>query len=257
MGAVALNAKILGKGPDLIILHGLLGSLDNWMTVANQLSDSYRVHLLDLRNHGRSPHTSAMSYRLMAEDVLQYCLTQGLHTVFLAGHSMGGKVVLEILRGQAALVRKAMVIDIGARAYPREGHSLVFQALTAVDPTTIESRQQADTLMSKYISELPVRQFLLKNLERLPAGGFSWKFNLTSIQAHYSDIASPVVFDRLVFTPVCFLYGTGSDYIAREDLESLPGTFAHCRFWPVEGAGHWVHAERPDETIRAFREWFV
>ncbi|HMW37879.1 MAG: alpha/beta fold hydrolase [Saprospiraceae bacterium] len=257
MGAVALNAKILGKGPDLIILHGLLGSLDNWMTVANQISDSYRVHLIDLRNHGRSPHTDEMNYRLMAEDVLQHCRTHGLNNVFLAGHSMGGKVVLEILRDQGGLVRKAMVIDIGSRAYPSEGHSIIFQALQAVDPSIIQSRNQADVLMSEYISDFPVRQFLLKNLERLPTGGFSWKFNLASIQANYGDIASSVVFDQQVFIPVCFLYGTGSDYITYEDLKSLPRTFAHCRFWPVEGAGHWVHAERPDETVRAFREWFV
>ena len=90
-----LHSTILGEGNPFLILHGFLGMNDNWKTLGGQFAElGYQVHLIDQRNHGRSPHSSDFSYDLMAEDLKEYCEQHNLKDIFLLCHSMGVKTAM-------------------------------------------------------------------------------------------------------------------------------------------------------------------
>lgn len=250
-----LNFKKLGSGPNLIILHGLFGSLDNWQTVANHLSEIFTVFLLDLRNHGRSPHSNEMNYQLMARDLSHFIRKHQLENVNLCGHSMGGKVVLQCLMESPELYQKAMVVDIGLKAYPA-GHDQIFEALFSLPIHELNSRQEADLELSKKITQPEVRQFLLKNLERKSVAGFQWKFNLKGIFQNYHEISSEINIPNKILHPVLFVLGARSNYVLEEDKAEITKQLALAKFHTIPNAGHWVHADQPLIMIECIKSWF-
>jgi esterase len=252
---VKLHYKHLGSGPVVLILHGLLGSLDNWQTIARKLAQHYSVYHLDLRNHGRSDHSPHFSLALMAADVLHFMKTHQLHTIYLAGHSMGGKVALEMLNQNAAVIRKCMVLDIAPKAYAR-GHDAIFRALFSLDLQQMDSRTQADEHLAQMIPQADVRQFLLKNLDRTKHGNFEWKFNLNAIYAHYDEINKPVEFRKVLDSEVLFVKGENSDYIQETDKAGILKQLPKARFEEIRGAGHWIHADRPEELLQLMKSYF-
>ena len=245
-----LNAKTFGEGPEtLVILHGLFGMLDNWQTLARKWAERYRVVLLDLRNHGRSPHAAEMNYDLMAADVAEYLETAGIDRCYLLGHSMGGKVAMQTALTYPGLVEKLIVVDIAPRQY-RPGHDDVFAALNALDPREVSDRKDAAERMGAHISDPGIQLFLLKNLARDPAGGFRWRMNLPAIQAAYPDLIGPVGKPGQWRTePTLFLRGSKSGYVQDEDEALIDELFHDARITTIAGAGHWVHAERPRELM--------
>lgn len=252
---VALHYKKSGSGPPLYILHGLLGSLDNWQTVANALSDSYTVFLVDLRNHGRSPHTRHMDYPSMAADLLRLIDETTREEIFLCGHSMGGKVVMQAMADAPEKIRKAMVVDISPRRYPG-GHEIILDAMLSMPIDHIVKRADAESFLAGKIPDLVTRQFILKNLDRLPNNKFSWKCNLTAIIDSYGQICASVEPQTPLETPVCFLLGGRSNYMPPTEYPKVKALFTNAEFHLVEGAGHWIHAEKPVEVIREMKNWF-
>ncbi|MBK9270849.1 MAG: alpha/beta fold hydrolase [Saprospiraceae bacterium] len=255
MESVKLHFKKQGSGPALYILHGLLGSLDNWQTVANSLTDEFTVFLVDLRNHGRSPHTQDMNYPLMAADVLQLIEEQSTEPVFILGHSMGGKVVMQCLAENSDLFRKAIIADIGPKKYAG-GHESILQAMSSMDLSQLAKRSDADELLKISIPDFGTRQFILKNLDRASENGFQWKCNLTAIIANYPKIMDKIKFENPVATPVLFLSGGNSNYISLDDHNSIRYMFSKAQFQSITDAGHWVHAEKTKETIEAIKKYF-
>ena len=241
-----LNAKTFGDGPDtLVILHGLFGMLDNWQTLARRWADRYRVVLLDLRNHGRSPHATEMDYPLMAADVAESLEAAGIDRCHLLGHSMGGKVAMQTALTYPGLVDKLIVVDIAPRQY-RPGHDDVFAALAALDPTEVTDRKDAAARLSVHISDPGIQLFLLKNLARDPAGGFRWRMNLPAIRAAYPALIGPVGQPGEWRTaPTLFIRGGKSGYVTDEDEPLIRELFRDVRIATVAEAGHWVHAEQP------------
>lgn len=242
-----LNHKTYGSGPDLVILHGLFGMLDNWSTLARRWAENYTVTLVDLRNHGRSFHAEEMTYDLMAEDVATLLEEQGIDACYLMGHSMGGKVAMQTALTYPDLVKKLIVVDITPRQY-RPGHNDVFAALEAFDPTAVADRKEAARLMDQFMPIPAVQLFLLKNLARGPAGGYRWRMNLPAIKAAYPGLIGPVgnmgdEYDG----PALFIRGDRSGYVQDDDMELIKILFPGATLATVEGAGHWVHAERPEE----------
>lgn len=245
--AVELFCKKYGTGKPLIILHGLLGSLDNWHTLSSRFGQHFTVYAIDQRNHGRSPHSDEMSYEAMAEDLLAFIHGQDLSSVALIGHSMGGKTAMEFALRHPALTRALIVVDIAPRDYAPH-HDHIFEALSALDLRQFRSRAAIDEALSARISSGAVRQFLMKNLTRNQDDTFRWKMNLKALLNHYDELNRRIVSSAPYDGPVLFLRGRQSDYIADSDEAGIRALFPKAEIRSLD-SGHWIHAERPHELF--------
>ncbi|WP_245391844.1 alpha/beta fold hydrolase [Salinicola aestuarinus] len=233
----------------LVILHGLMGSADNWRSHIKQWQARQRVVAVDLRNHGRSPHGRGMSYEAMANDVLELLASLGLERVNLLGHSMGGKVAMTLARLQPGRVAHLVVADIAPVAY-EHGHDEVFEAMRRVEAGSPTSRSEANTLMSEVIESTPTRQFLATNLIKGDDGIMTWRVGLDEIEAGYADIIAPPGGNETFDGPSLVIRGGASSYVQDAHREAIEAVLTDVTLETLEGAGHWLHAEQPE----AFRE---
>lgn len=249
-----LNYKKYGSGPPLVIAHGLFGMLDNWQTVAKKLAEEYEVIAVDQRNHGRSFHDPRHDYMAMSEDVIALADELGLDQFHLLGHSMGGKMACQLALNHAERLRGLVVVDILPMAYER-GHDTVLKALTSAPVRQWKSRKESQEDLSKRLGgDLGTALFLLKSLKRSKEGGFEWRFNLSVLDREYDQIRVPLegpVYEK----PALFIKGDNSEYIGMTGwLETLE-LFPNADLETIEDAGHWVHADQPEELVRVVREF--
>lgn len=250
-----LNFKKSGEGEPLIILHGLFGMLDNWQTAAKEFEKHNKVYLIDQRNHGKSPHTAEHSYRIMSGDLLEFFEQQGIESANILGHSMGGKTAMQFAVDHAAHVKKLIVVDMGIRQYA-PGHDKIFDALFAIDLNTIHYRSDAEKILLEKIPDFGTRQFILKNLTRETDGTYNWKFNLKSIYDNYNEfILAPVAATHVFNGDTLFIRGEHSDYIQDSDWPAVKDIFPKASLVTVKGAGHWVHADKPQDLIKIVSGW--
>lgn len=243
-----------GTGYPVIILHGLFGSSDNWLTVTKSLSKDYKIYLIDQRNHGRSPHSNELDYTSMANDLNKFMSENNLQEAYLIGHSMGGKVAMKFAVENPDKVKKLVVVDIGPKYYPVH-HGNILRALKALDLENITTRQLADEQLSEFIPELSVRQFLLKNLTR-ENDSFKWRINLSVIDKEIENIGEPLDPRRKFEKPSLFIRGGKSNYILDEDFEGIKEIFPNSQVKTIAAAGHWVQAEEPQEFLDIVNEFF-
>lgn len=248
-----LNFKKFGSGPPLVILHGLFGSLDNWFSIAKELVDHYTLYLVDQRNHGDSPHSNEWNYGVMVEDVRELLDSEGLDSVYLMGHSMGGKTVMNFAVKYPERVRKLIVGDIAPRYYPIH-HQVILDGLNALDLSQLQSRKEADEHLAKFIPELGIRQFLLKSLGR-DEQGFAWKINLSVIAEKIEEVGKALEEGAIFEGPTLFLSGGNSNYIQEKDLPDMKRHFPNFTWVSIPNAGHWLHAEQPQAVIKAIRNF--
>lgn len=232
----------------LIILHGLLGSSDNWHTMGQRFGALFHTFALDARNHGRSPHSDQFNYQVMAEDVAEFMEQHRISSASLMGHSMGGKTAAFAALRYPELVDKLIVVDIAPRSY-RAHHDQVFNTLTSLDLSTFKYRKDIDETLTLKIPEVSVRQFLMKNLARDEAGNFKWKMNLEIIEKNYSRINEELPQDKQFNKPTLFIRGGNSDYIQMEDLPAMKRLFPDAKLVTIKDAGHWVHVDAPEEFL--------
>jgi pimeloyl-ACP methyl ester carboxylesterase len=244
-----LHTKEYGKGPTLLVLHGLFGSLDNWATLARRWGDHFHVLTLDARNHGRSPHSHDLSYNAMASDLLDIMDQRGFAQAHVLGHSMGGKTAMHFASAHPDRINRLIVVDIAPKSYPRK-HDEILAALAGVRLGLYRERRGVDRALSTRIPDPPTRQFLMKNLARDERGGFRWKMNLAGIESHYDEIRRGLG-DGLRFDkPTLFVRGGKSGYILSEDAPLIKKYFPHSTILTVKNAGHWVHADAPEEMYK-------
>lgn len=249
MRAVDLNYKIIGEGKPFVIVHGLFGSLDNWQTHAKTLSNYFQVILVDARNHGHSPHTEKHSYDLMAEDLHQLFLNLGITNAHVLGHSMGGKAVMRFAQLFPNLIEKLYVVDMGIKSYPLH-HEAILKGLNAVSAYKPNSRKQAEDILSAFISDQSVKQFLLKNLYWLIAGKeLTWRMNVQVLEREMPNILKALPNAPDCDMPTLFVRGERSNYILDEDFNEIEALFHQATITTIDGAGHWVHSERVDEFL--------
>lgn len=241
-----LNFRTLGSGQPLIIMHGVFGSSDNWQTLGKVFSEHFKVYLLDLRNHGNSPHSDEFNYDVMVQDVVELMDDEHLHAAHILGHSMGGKVAMHLATKHPDRVNRLIVVDIAPKYYPPH-HEQIFAGFHSVDLANLESRKQADDQMAQVISNFGVRQFILKNLDRKKDGRFGWKLNLSAIENAIEKVGEGVEGSVSFSGTSLFIAGGNSDYIINDDHELIRSHFPNSEVAVVPGAGHWVHAERPQE----------
>lgn len=253
MPPMELFSREFGQGSPVVILHGLFGFSDNWQTIAKALADHHLVITPDLRNHGRSPHVPTHTYPEMADD-LQVFLEQ--HWVFktaLVGHSMGGKVAMQFALHHPDMVERLVAVDI-APGPAEDNHGHIFQALLGLDLSRIATRQEAEAWLEPRVPDFGTRQFLLKNITRNADGTFAWKMNLPVLWEAYPDILAGVQgepFDK----PTLFIRGSRSNYVQDEDFPLIRHLFPQAHVVTIEGAGHWVHADKPAELLAVLREF--
>lgn len=252
---MGLYARQTGQGEPLILIHGLFGSLENLGGIARPLADHYTVYSLDLPNHGRSPHTDTMNLATMAADVLSWMDEQKLESAHILGHSLGGKVAMELALGYAERINSLVVLDIAPVTYPPH-HDAIFEGLLALDPGQLESRAQADDLLKSHVSELPVRSFLLKNLVK-ESQGFGWRINLSAIHQNYSHLIDANREDGTFTGPTLFVKGGNSNYIQEKHRDAIVSRFPKAAVKIVPETGHWLHAEKSELVaglVRRFLE---
>jgi esterase len=241
-----LKYKTFGQGEPVIILHGLFGTADNWQTIGKRLSEQYSVFLPDLRNHGRSPHDPDMNYELMADDLLHFMESNWMFKARIVGHSMGGKTAMKFALKYPDMVEKLVVVDIAPKLYTG-GHQEIFEAMLSLDLDAISSRDEAEAQLAQRIKDESVRLFLLKNMSRNQAGGYQWKMNLPVIYEHYQEILSRIDGDTPYEGETLFVRGGRSNYIADTDMPDIQRLFPSARLETIPTAGHWIHADAPDE----------
>lgn len=246
-----LYSREFGAGSPIIILHGLFGFSDNWQTIAKGLATEHLVVTPDLRNHGRSPHLPGHSYVEMAEDLRLFMEEKWMFESAIVGHSMGGKVAMQLALTHPEMVSKLVVVDI-APGQAEDNHSDIINALLGLDLSKITERSQAETYLSERIPDFGTRQFLLKNITREPDGTFSWKMNLPVLWKHYKDILAPVTGEPFE-KPTLFVRGSRSNYIQDSDWDIIKGLFPNAQMSTIDGAGHWVHADKPKELLEVLK----
>jgi esterase len=242
-----LHHKISGSGQPLIILHGLFGTLENWGAQITSLQSSFQVISVDLRNHGRSPHSDMMNYQLMAADVIELMDDLNLQDACIIGHSMGGKVAMQIALTYPLRINKLIVVDISPVTYSAH-HDDIFTALSSINLSTLNSRTAADKQLQPLVSDDSVRAFLLKNLYRDKENAFAWRPNLKALADQYANLSmapSGSKSSQPFSKPTLFIKGKNSDYILAEHQSAITSLFSKPSFKMIEGAGHWPHAEKP------------
>lgn len=246
-----------GNGAPLFILHGLFGSGDNWNSMAKELSACFSVFVVDLRNHGQSLHSNEWDYTIMASDIARLASTLHLNKIYIAGHSMGGKVCMQLACQSPEIIEKMMVIDIAPRYY-KPHHQQILAGLNSLDFNKIKSRKEAEEGLSMYIKETGTLQFLLKNLYWVGPEKLGWRFNLDVITQKIECVGQDFQGNckNTFLSPVSFIKGDKSDYINDNDFLIINKLYPNSELITIKDAGHWVHAEKPRELLAEMLRFF-
>ena len=250
-----LHYKIIGEGTPILIIHGLFGSLDNWQSIAKNLSLKHKVITIDLRNHGRSFHHEQMSFDDLNHDILYLLDYLKIEKTIIIGHSLGGKIGMNFATSFPDKVFKLIVVDVAPYKYPPY-HMKVFGALLAVPIETIDSRQEVENIFRKHIDNELEIQFLMKGLSRKEHGGFEWKFNLNVLYKEYLNLIQHIPLSRFN-GPTLFIKGGLSDYISIDKIQFIYELFPNYEIEEIKNSGHWVHADNPLIFIRVVQQFIT
>jgi esterase len=263
---IELSVNKFGEGCPLIILHGLYGSGSNWLTIGKALSRHFTIYLVDQRNHGIAGHHPEFNYSVLTKDLELFLETQGLDSVCLLGHSMGGKVAMDFTLKHPVQVGKLAVIDIALRSYRKPEndkqsmqtivHRHIINSLARLDIDFAESREEIDKQLAPYIPQRAIRQFLLKNLKRTREGEFYWSLNIPAIQQNLPEILGEIESRNKLFEgPVLIVSGKKSGYINENDKDEFRRVFPNSKIVELD-TGHWVHSEEPSRLTDLLIDFF-
>ena len=241
-----LNSKIVGDSDkDIVIIHGFLGMGDNWKSHANKIAESgFKVHLVDLRNHGKSFWSNEFSFDLMVEDIYQYTSYHNISNLYMIGHSMGGNITMLFAKNYPELLKKIIIVDIVPKVY-KPHHDYILESLKSLDFKIIKSRNDADFQLSKLIFDERVRQFLLKNLYWKEKDRLGLKINLDILYKFKNKLSLTFNEDLSIKNPALLIHGENSDYVNESDYELMNSLFKNLEIIKVPSAAHWVHADNP------------
>ncbi len=232
----------------LIILHGLFGISDNWVTFGRRIAmEGFRVYIPDQRNHGQSPHSGNFNYLALTDDLFEFIDEHEIENPMLLGHSMGGKVAMRFTLENPELVEKLIVVDISLKSYPpRTQHKKIIAAMRRVNLKQAKSRRDVEEQLLPLIPEKRIRLFVLKNLHRTAQNTFEWRLNIDGIETNLDDMFDAIETDEQFEKPTLFIKGGASDYILPEDFDAIRRNFPHAEIITIAGASHWVHVEAPE-----------
>lgn len=237
-------SRIYGNGQPLIIIHGLFGMSDNWNSLGKIFSKNYNVHLVDLRNHGRSFHDEVFTYEAMSKDLKSYITHHNIENPIILGHSLGGKVAMHFCFENKSLVSKLIVVDIAPKSYSIDFHRNILNTLVDFHLNNFKSRNEIDLALSYSIKDSAIRLFLMKNIYRNDSGLFAWRFNIKVLLNKIENIKDANFLTSTINTPTLFIKGSKSDYITKEDELLIQDHFDNVIIKEIQNSGHWVHAEQ-------------
>lgn len=247
----AQSAQNLHNNSPILLVHGLFGSLDNLGVLARDLVTDHDILQVDMRNHGLSPRADEMNYPAMAQDLLDTLDAHNIEKATVIGHSMGGKAVMALTALAPERIDNLVAIDIAPVDYHVRRHDEIFAAINAVTNAGVSSRQQAATVMREFLAEEGVIQFLLKSF----VDG-EWRFNVPVLWDQYPHIVGWETISAWDH-PALFIPGGNSPYVTEAYRDDLLSQFPQARAHVIAGAGHWVHAEKPDAVLRAIRRYLA
>ena len=232
----------------LIILHGLFGLSDNWVTFARRIAmEGFEVFVIDQRNHGRSPHSGIFNYLALTDDLFDFIDEHEIENPILLGHSMGGKVAMRFALENPDFIKKIVVVDISLKAYPpRKQHKQIIEAMHAIDLSQVKNRREIEERLTPLISELRIRQFVMKNIYRNEQNQFEWRPHLEGIENNIDDLFDGIELHKTFDKPSLFIKGGASDYIVQEDFDAIRTNFPHAEIITIADTSHWVHVEAPE-----------
>jgi len=246
-----LNYKHFGQGEPIIILHGLFGMLDNWLSIGRKLADKFEVYLIDQRNHGKSPHSDKHNYLLMARDLLDFLQEQNIYSAHILGHSMGGKTALQFATLYPGYVKSLIIADIFPKEYKRitDDHQQVFEAINSLKNCQFNDRKKAELALATIVTNQRILQFLYKNLTLNHHGCICWKFNAPILTTEYMNLMADIEYSAIVNSNTLFIKGADSDYINPNEFESVKKYFPNSSLEVMPDCGHWLHADNPEMFI--------
>jgi esterase len=252
------STQLGNMGPRVVFLHGLFGQGKNWNTIAKALSESARVTLVDLPNHGQSAWTDHFSYPEMANQIAELLKDQGMGDQYtVVGHSMGGKAAMTLALLQPELVERLCVVDVSP-VPTREftDFETFVRGMRAMDLETLTDRRDADARLAPYVSDPSIRGFLLQNLRRHGTNGWKWQMNLAMLGDHLDEMGDwPDLPAKPYDGPVLWLAGDESPYIQPEYASAMRGLFPRVQLVTIKEAGHWVHSEQPQVFLAIMRRF--
>jgi len=252
-----LNYTRSGSGAPLLILHGLFGSAKNWHSLARRFAEHFEVYSIDLRNHGQSFHAEPMNYEVMAADLAQLLTGLELDQCLVLGHSMGGKVAMTLAMRYPQLISRLLVADIAPVAY-RHHYDDLIEPILALDLAQYTSRNAIDHALRLHIQQDQLRAFLLHNLVRA-ADGWDWRVNWQVIQRDMDELTGfdPLADDWVSDLPALFVRGANSDYVGTAEVAVIKRHFRNASIATIESAGHWLHAEKPEEFFQLASQFLL
>ena len=262
---INLSFRKTGDGPVLVILHGLYGSSDNWISIARKLEDRFTIFIPDLRNHGQSPHTSTHTYQDMVDDLSLFFKKHHINKATILGHSMGGKLAMMFAAEYPEVITGLIVADIAPKNYNSGNkpfktvlqHEMILGLMEELNLVAVTSRKEIDYFLSEKLKNSTLRQFLIKNIHRDKEGYFEWKINVPVLKHALDSITSEVNSDwfadrqPILNYPVTFIRGLNSDYISDQDFIAIKEIYPEARMIDIPDAGHWLHAEQPEKFVEA------
>ncbi|MBI0157437.1 MULTISPECIES: alpha/beta fold hydrolase [Gilliamella] len=246
-----LNYKLHGNKQPILLMHGLFGSLDNLNMLAKDLVANYQTIQVDLRNHGQSPWSNIMNYQAMAEDIVELCHDLQLQNLILIGHSMGGKVALQLSQLIPQQIAKICVIDIAPVKYTQTINTPVIKALAQCIVQQLVDRKQIAEVMRQHGLSEPTILFLLKSFKHE-----RWLFNADVIINQYDNICDWQIISACDI-PTLFIRGGNSNYITDKDYPAIFSQFPNAQIETVAGAGHNVHAEKTEQVLQLLYPWLA
>jgi len=250
------------NNPALIIVHGLYGMSDNWVTIAKALSENFKVFVIDQRNHGNSPHSDEHNYDLMQQDLLEFMQKHKIEKAILLGHSMGGKTVMNFAKFHTEMITAMIVVDISPKRYDalqlsqsKNRHLQILNAMKNINFIDIKRREEIRENIISVLKEERIADFILKNLKRVN-GEFQWKLNINTIINRLDDAIEDLEFTNTISGfPILFVRGEKSNYILDEDIKFIKEKFPVAEITTINDAGHWIHAEQPKKFTNIVLEF--
>ncbi|WP_185852147.1 alpha/beta fold hydrolase [Blattabacterium cuenoti] len=242
-----LYSKIYGMGSPILVFHGLFGNGNNWISFAKEFSKIYQIHLLDIRNHGKSFVSDKMNYDLISKDILEYIHYYELNDPILLGHSMGGRAVIKFSIKYPFIPKKVIVLDISPKAYTNsdQDQKKLIHILKKVDFNIINTRRDLDSFLKTWIFDIKIRSFFSKCIQRKKNGKLCFSFSLLNIEKNYDFLIHKEIKNGLYYGPTLFLRGEYSNYILNKDYNYIRKLFPKSKIWTVKKSDHWIHIDNP------------
>ena len=251
-----------GSGQPIIILHGLLGCSDNWVSIGKSLANDFEVYLIDQRNHGKSPHSSEINYPILSNDLHNFILSHSINKPILIGHSMGGKVIMNYAHLYKELIKSIIVVDIAPKTYKAsspefQAIKIIVDSMLKINFNVAKSRKDIEIFLLEKIRIDNIVQFLLKNLKHNSDNTFEWRINIKAIKANFNKfLDSPFENDETkIYIPSLFVKGAKSNHILYDDYATINNHFLNSQIVVIPNAGHWLHSEQPKlllDTIKLY-----